>query len=252
MSHHRRDFIRNAVLGGAFAFSLPEIASAATSGAGAKAKKISLSQGDVILFQGDSITDMGRNRSRKGVNDNSGLGPGYPFIAASELLLHHPDKDLKIYNRGISGNVVPQLAARWDEDCLDLKPTVLSILIGVNDYWHTLGGGYTGTLDSYKRDYDALLERTKKALPSVKLIIGEPYAIPGVKAVTPSWFPTFTGYQKVARELADRYGAWWIPYQQIYETAIKSASAHYWTPDGVHPNAAGDALMARAVLELFK
>jgi len=250
MSQNRRNFIRTAALGSAFALSLPEIVLAA-AGAG-KSKKIALSPDDIILFQGDSITDMGRNRSRKGANDNSGLGPGYSFIAASRLLLEHPDKHLQIYNRAISGNVVPQLAARWQEDCLDIKPTVLSILIGVNDYWHTLGGGYKGTIDSFRQDYHALLERTRKALPNVKLIIGQPYAIPGVKAVTESWFPAFTAYQKAAQELADQYDALWIPYQAIYEKAIKSAPANYWTPDGVHPNAAGDALMAQAVLAAFK
>lgn len=238
------------MVGSAFAMSLPEIVSAATSRE--KTKKVSISEGDTILFQGDSITDMGRNRKRLGANDNSGLGPGYPFIAASELLLNNPSKKLKIYNRAISGNVVPQLAARWDEDCLELKPDILSILIGVNDYWHTLGGGYKGTIESYTKDYRALLERTRKALPGVKLIIGEPYAIPGVKAVTESWFPAFNAYQKVARQLAQEFDASWIPYQAIYDKAIQSAPANYWTPDGVHPNAAGDALMARAVLDVFR
>lgn len=249
MSQNRRNFIRTAALGSTLAMSLPEIVSAATGHA--RKKKVALHEGDVILFQGDSITDMGRDRHRTAANDNRGLGPGYPFIAASELLLKHPSLGLKIYNRGISGNVVPQLAARWQEDCLDLKPDVLSILIGVNDYWHTLSGHYTGTIESYRKDYRALLERTRVALPDVKLIIGEPYAIPGVKAVTESWFPTFTAYQQAARELAKDFDALWIPYQSIYEKAIKEASASYWTPDGVHPNAAGDALMAQAVLSLI-
>jgi lysophospholipase L1-like esterase len=251
MPQDRRNFIRTAALGSAFALSLPELVSAAVGEK--KLKKISLSKNDVILFQGDSITDMGRNRSRKGANDNSGLGPGYPFVAASQLLFKHPDKNLQIYNRGISGNVVPQLAARWDEDCLALKPTVLSILVGVNDYWHTLNGGsYKGTLQDYKEGYQKLLERTKKALPNVKLIIGEPYAIVGVKAVDSSWFPTFTGYQQAARELAANFDAVFIPYQHIYEKAIKSAPAKYWTKDGVHPDTAGDALMANAILEVLK
>ncbi|MGH2642522.1 MAG: GDSL-type esterase/lipase family protein, partial [Chitinophagaceae bacterium] len=199
MSQDRRKFIQTAATGGLLAAMLPSLVSAAIIERGGKLQKVRLSINDVVLFQGDSITDMGRNRSAKGPNDNSGLGASYPFIAAAELLLHHPDKNLQIYNRGISGNVVPQLAARWDEDCTALKPDILSILIGVNDYWHTLGGGYTGTLDSYHKDYDALLARTMKELPKVKLIIGEPYAIPGVKAVSDSWFPTFNGYQKVAR-----------------------------------------------------
>lgn len=250
MSQDRRNFLKTAALSSAFALSIPQIVSATTTVK--KGKKITLSKDDVILFQGDSITDMGRNRSRKDPNDNSGLGPGYTFIAASELLLKHPEKNLKIYNRGISGNVVPQLIDRWDEDCLALKPDVLSILVGVNDYWHTLNGSYKGTAKSYREDYLKLLERTKKALPNVKLIIGEPYAIPGVKAVDKSWFPAFDAYRQTARELADRFDAIFIPYQSIYEKASKSVPSSYWTHDGVHPDTAGDALMARAILEVIK
>jgi lysophospholipase L1-like esterase len=251
MSQDRRRFIRTAAWGGALAVNLPLIAQAAFRDS--KQKKISLRRGDVVLFQGDSITDMGRNRKRTAANDNAGLGPGYPFIAASQLLYRHADKDLKCYNRGISGNVVPQLIARWQEDCLDLKPNVLSILIGVNDYWHTLGDGtYTGTVESYRADYTKLLETTKKALPDVKLIIGEPYAIRGVKVVDDSWFPAFTPYQEIARELADKFGAVFIPYQKIYEEAIKKAPAGYWTHDGVHPDTAGDALMAQAILQVIE
>lgn len=250
MSQDRRNFIKTAAWGSALALGAPALVSAAI--AEKSPKKVSLSDNDVVLFQGDSITDMGRNRSRKDANDNSGLGPGYPFIAASELLRNNPGKNLQIYNRGISGNVVPQLSARWDADCLDLKPNVLSILIGVNDYWHTLSGGYKGTVKSFGDDYKALLERTRKSLPQVKLIIGEPYAIPGVKAVDNSWFPAFTEYQHIARELAASYDAVFIPYQSIYEQAIKRASAKYWTGDGVHPNAAGDALMAHAILDVIR
>lgn len=252
MAQNRRGFIKTAALGSTFALSIPQIVSAATAETSKKVKKITLSNNDVILFQGDSITDMGRNRDRKEPNDNSGLGASYPFIAASQLLLNHAGKNLKIYNRGISGNVVPQLAERWEEDCISLKPNVLSILIGVNDYWHTLGGGYKGTLQSFRDAYTKLLEDTVKALPNVKLIIGEPYAIPGVKTVDNSWFPAFKGYQDVARELAEKYNAPFIPYQKIYEKAIQLAPGKYWTPDGVHPNTAGDALMARAVLDVFK
>lgn len=251
MSQDRRKFLKTAAFGSAMALSIPQIVSAAVDKDKIK-KKVSLSKNDVVLFQGDSITDMGRDRSRKGANDNRGLGPGYTFIAASQLLLKNPDKDLKIYNRGISGNVVPQLAERWQEDCIDLKPNILSILIGVNDYWHTLSGNYKGTIETYRDSYKALLERTMKALPNVKLIIGEPYAIPGVKAVDKSWFPTFDKYRQVARDMAESYNAVFIPYQHIYEEAIKKAPASYWTPDGVHPNTAGDGLMAHAVLGVFK
>ena len=120
------------------------------------------------------------------------------------LLLDRPKEGLKIYNRGVSGNKVFQLAERWDADCLDLKPNVLSILIGVNDFWHTIDPrqNYKGTVEVYEKDYIALLKRTLKALPKVRLIIGEPFTVRngGTRwAVDDKWFPEFDQYRAARR-----------------------------------------------------
>ncbi|HUT25124.1 MAG TPA: GDSL-type esterase/lipase family protein [Sumerlaeia bacterium] len=107
-----------------------------------------IEKNDVILFQGDSITDAGRSREESGSPNNvGGMGRGYAALIAWQLLAERAGEGLKCYNRGVSGNKVPQLAARWQEDCIVLKPNVLSILIGVNDIWHKLGGNYDGTLE---------------------------------------------------------------------------------------------------------
>lgn len=246
----RRDFLKTASMSSMLSLGLPGIVTSVMEEE--KVKKITLSKGDIILFQGDSITDAGRKKDEPAANNSNALGKGYAFLAASELLNKYPDKGLQIYNKGISGNKVYQLAERWDADCLDLKPTVLSILVGVNDFWHTLNGKYTGTIETYRTDYDKLLDRTKQKLPDVKLIIGEPYAVTGVKAVDEKWYPAFNDYRQAAKELAAKYNAIFIPYQAIYDKAIKSAPGSYWTPDGVHPGVAGAALMAQAWLETVK
>jgi lysophospholipase L1-like esterase len=246
----RRNFVRKAAIGSLMALSIPEIVS--TAMAPATENKITLSKGNTILFQGDSITDAGRIREESAPNDPSALGSGYSMLAGAALLEKFPKLDLKIHNRGVSGNKVYQLAERWDQDCLDLKPDILSILIGVNDIWHKLTGNYNGTVEIYKRDFIALLERTKKALPDVKIIICEPFAVPGVKAVDDKWYPEFYTYQKAAREIADKFGAVFIPYQKVYDEAQKQAPGSYWTPDGVHPSLAGAQLMAVAWLQTVR
>jgi lysophospholipase L1-like esterase len=174
------------------------------------------------------------------------------MLAAADLLEEHASLNLKIFNKGISGNKVYQLAERWDKDCLEIKPDVLSILIGVNDFWHKLNGNYNGTIEIYRNDYKALLEKTRKALPNVKLIICEPFAVPGVKAVDQKWYPDFYEYQKVAREIAAQFNAIFIPYQKIFDEAQKQAPGAYWTGDGVHPSLAGAQLMAEAWAETVK
>jgi len=250
--NNRRSFIKKAAMGGLMAISIPEILSGAMVSEGKK-KNISLNKDFTILFQGDSITDAGRNKEDNSYNNANALGKGYPVFAGAALLEKYASLNLKVYNKGISGNKVFQLAERWDKDCLEIKPDILSILIGVNDLWHKMDGHYNeGTIEKYRKDYIALLERTKKALPNVKLIIGEPYAIKGLKAVKDNWYPEFYEYQKAAREIADRFGAIFIPYQKIYDEALKQAPGLYWTPDGVHPSLAGAQLMAQAWLKSVK
>jgi lysophospholipase L1-like esterase len=219
-------------------------------------RKVRLTENDIILFQGDSITDAGRDRKQgSGLPDYSdfkSMGSGYAFMAASNLLFEHPGKKFSIYNKGISGNKVYQLAERWEQDCLALKPTVLSILIGVNDFWHSLNGEYKGTVDTYHKDFEALLTRTKKELPDVKLIIGEPFAVTGLTAVNDKWYPLFNDYRKVAKEMADQFNATFIPYQSVFDKAITKMPPSYWTPDGVHPSIPGAQLMAHAWLKVVK
>ena len=245
----RRDFISKVALGSLGALSIPNIALAVT--AEERSKKISLNTNDIVLFQGDSITDAGRSRTDSGFNAQKGFGGGYAFLAATELLYKHPEKNLKFYNRGISGNKVYQLAERWDKDAIDLKPNVISILIGVNDYWHLVKNGYKGTLDIYRNDFRALLQRTKEKLPDVKFIIAEPFAILGT-AVDKSWFPAFGEYQNASRELSIEFNAIFVPFQKAFDNALKVAPGSYWAPDGVHPSMAGAELMAQTWLEAIK
>ncbi len=208
-----------------------------------------IQSGDTLLFQGDSITDAGRDRNRESsANDSRALGSGYALFTASQLLATRADAGLTIYNRGISGNKVFQLAERWDKDCVALKPHVVSILIGVNDIWHTLNGKYNGTVEIYERDYRALIERTQRELPGVRLVICEPFVL-RCGAVNDKWFPEFDGYRAAARRVATEYHTAFVPFQATFDQAVKMAGPEYWAKDGVHPTMAGAALMAQTWLD---
>ena len=126
----------------------------------------------IIVCQGDSVTDAGRNRDQ--TEPNRGLGTGYPLLAAARMLAERPHDNLKFYNRGISGNRVVDLYARWKIDTLNYKPDLISILIGVNDTWHEYMRQNGVEVPRYERIYHELLEWTKAELPNVKLVLMEP------------------------------------------------------------------------------
>ncbi|MCO8122412.1 SGNH/GDSL hydrolase family protein [Stieleria sp. TO1_6] len=215
------------------------------------AEKLALSKGDVILFQGDSITDAGREK--KSPVANAGLGRGYPKFIAESLRQDHPDLDLQIQNRGISGNKVPDLDRRWQADCIDLQPKILSILIGVNDIWHKLNGKYEGTSESYKAGFAALLERTRTALPQTTFVICEPFVLMSgtVKENQDKWFPEFDVRRTYAKEVAMDAGAIWVPFQTMFDDSVASGTEpQKLAGDGVHPTQLGHQLMAKTWREV--
>jgi lysophospholipase L1-like esterase len=216
-----------------------------TRDAGA-AEPAKLKSGQTVLFQGDSITDAGRDRrSQNRANHTRAMGSGYAMLLGCELLRDHAQLGLKVFNRGISGNKVPDLDARWQEDCLDLKPAVLSILIGVNDIWHKLNGRYDGTVEDYETGFAALLQRTRQALPQVTIVVCEPFVL-RCGAVNDGWFPEFDQRRAAAKRVAEAADTVWVPFQTMFDEAVGAGTKpEYWARDGVHPSMAGHSLMAQ-------
>lgn len=247
MNLSRRNFLMKSGIGAAAVISIPSIVSASIPGR--DSKKSIFNSGDTILFQGDSITDAGRDRKKELPNNAGSFGRGYAFLAASHLLNAMPGKDLTIYNRGISGNKVYQLAERWQKDCIGLKPDVLSVLIGVNDYWHFRNGKYDGTVEVYENDFRKLLTETKSKFPNIKLVICEPFYVLETSAVDETWIKPMKSFQAAALKIAQEFDAIWVPFQKVFDEAIKHAPGKYWAGDGVHPSMAGAQLMAEAWLK---
>ena len=249
---NRRNFLMKSAATGAAALLLPKIVKAAMP----ETASINATQGyilsirDIILFQGDSITDAGRNRKDEVIsNSQSALGAGYALFTAASILANNPEKELSLYNRGISGNKVYQLAERWEKDCLALKPNILSILIGVNDFWHTKTGNYKGTVETYEIDYQKLISKTQKALPEVKIVILEPFIIHGGTALDDTWEDDFAPYRDAVQNIAMNNDLLFVPLQSVFNEALNYAPAEYWGKDGVHPSMAGAQLMAQAWLQ---
>lgn len=251
MTSSRRDFLKKGAMAGLGLVMLPELAKAVVKEqVSASSPKIRLKENSVILFQGDSITDCGRNKESNVCNTLDQLGNGYALLTATQLLKNHAGKQLKIYNRGISGNKVFQLRDRWEMETLAFMPDVLSILIGVNDYWHTLSGKYKGTPETYETDLRALLKYTKEKLPDVQLVLCEPFVVKGGSAINDAeWFPMFDEYRKALKRVSTDFNAVFVPYQSAFDAAVKLAPARYWAADGVHPDLPGRQLMADVWLE---
>jgi len=204
-----------------------------------------LPKDDVILFQGDSITDGGR--ARTGNDYNHIMGQDYGYILAAELGEQYPERNLTFINRGISGNTVQNLAARWATDTLALKPNFLSILIGIND---TLGRN-TISAEAYEQTYDKLLSDTKAAMPDLKILLCEPFLLPvgKFKATYADNMVELKKRQETVARLAAKYHLPLVHLQKAFDDACQKAPPDHWSWDGVHPTYAGHGLIARCWLE---
>ena len=203
----------------------------------------------MIVFQGDSITDMCRSRE-----DAGNLGIGYPTLVAGSLGFKCPG-EYKFINRGVNGSRIVDLYARIKSDIINLRPDVISILIGVNDVAHEFNGLCNGVdADKYYKIYCMLIDEIQQALPEVKIMILEPFALKG--SLTESDWERFrievSGRAEKARQVAETYNLTFISLQEKFDAANELYSENVWLADGVHPTSAGHELIKTEWINAFQ
>ena len=201
-----------------------------------------LKDNSVVLFQGDSVTDCGWDRK-----DDSNLGTGYPNICSSFFAVLHPEKNVKFINRAVSGNRVRDLQGRWKTDCIDIKPDVVSILIGINDCWRRYDSNDPTSAEKFAASYRDILTQTKEKLDA-DIMLCEPFVLPFPEDRL-SWRVDLDPKIHAVRELAREFGCLYVPLDGIFAQASVLKHPAFWAADGVHPTQAGHALIANAWLK---
>ncbi|WP_088809786.1 MULTISPECIES: SGNH/GDSL hydrolase family protein [unclassified Listeria] len=191
-----------------------------------------------ILFQGDSITDAGRNRA-----DSGSLGEGYVAMISRML------PEFRVINRGVSGDLTTDMRARWQQDAIRLAPDYLSILIGINDTWRSFSEWRDTSTGTFKAVYADVLEDVTQNTEA-KLILMEPFVLP-IPADRKDWRADLDPKIHAVRELADEYGALYVPLDGMLNAAGIAQGYAEIAPDGVHPTKRGHELIAEAWCSSF-
>jgi acyl-CoA thioesterase-1 len=207
-----------------------------------------IEQGQSVLFQGDSITDAGRERG-----DIHDMGLGYAMMVSAQFDARFPELRARFSNRGISGDQTFHLRERWDMDCLQLKPNWLSILIGINDAWQTENAAIENprTVEQFEDDYTFILNAFRKKFPHSRVIICEPF-LTAVDSVTPRFRRELDDRIDVVRMLARKYATVYVPLDGVFQVACMYRAPEYWAFDGVHPTWPGNALIADAWMKAMR
>ncbi len=204
-------------------------------------------KGQVVLFQGDSVTDCERDRE-----DPASLGEGYVGKAASIYNTLFPENGVVFVNKGISGNRVPDLIVRYMEDFYDVEPDFISILIGINDTWRRYDSDDPSTTDAFYDHYEYLLKSIKHNLPETKIMLMEPFVLNSLPDRA-AWREDLDPKIQAVRELARQYADYYLPLDGLFA----SLSTSVYTPaelseDGVHPSELGHAVIAEAYLKALE
>lgn len=241
----RRDFVKGSAAGAAI------IATGSTASAEARDNLSGVTgyhyrlpqfdKGSRLLFQGDSITDMkwGRNQADR----NHYLGHSYVYLIASRLGVDMPEAGLDIYNRGMSGHTVADLRKRWEKDSIEMKPDLLSILIGTNDV------GRKVKAIEFETDYRQILDASLAANEKLRLVLLDPFVLRSGKLESEeAWVPRRAATDElglIVTKLAKDYDAVHIKTQEIFDSAANLVSPEQWIWDGIHPLPQGHELIAR-------
>ena len=204
-----------------------------------------IEDGAVVLFQGDSITDAGRDRY-----DDNHLGFGYAMMAAAWFSALYPEKSVRFLNRGISGDRAIDLGERWQQDCLELRPDWVSIMIGINDTWWRYDKNDPTPVQNYEATYRSILEQTRKRL-NARFILCEPFVLP-ISEDRAAWHEDLDPKIGVVRRLAREFSAILVPLDAIFAQAVIQREPAFWASDGIHPTFEGHALIAQSWLRAVK
>ena len=209
----------------------------------------------MILFQGDSITDCGRNK-----DDPASMGWGYAQMIKGQLGYEHPG-EFAFMNKGISGNRIVDVYARIKADIINLKPDYMSLLIGVNDVWSELDGKQNGvSAEKFEKIYHMLVAEILEELPDIKLMILSPFVLEAGAALDTEAEPTRWDYfrtevskrSEAAKRIAGEYELSFVALQGTFDKACEKAPASYWLHDGVHPTPMGHWLIKNEWLKAFR
>jgi lysophospholipase L1-like esterase len=195
-----------------------------------------------VLFQGDSITEASRDYTR----DDS-LGTGYAIMVANWFSADNTEKKVRFLNRGVAADKIKDLKNRWQKDCLNLEPDIVSILIGINDI---VGGHFwksPTSKKSFEEDYRTILEQTRDIV-GAKIVLLTPFMVYRTK---PQLVYKIILKQKidVVKKLSKEFKTLLVPLDRIFEEATRKREPTYWSADGIHPTAMGHSLIAQSWLK---
>lgn len=207
----------------------------------------------VLIMAGDSVTDCGRAQpSGEGLSISGAWGNGYVDLVRGYLTAFHPEKKIRVINKGTSGNQSIDLLKRYDEDVISYKPDWVSILIGINDVWRVFDSPYLyethGTIEIYRNNLEEMIVKTLAVTKNIILL--SPYMIES--NLLDDMRQMMDQLVRINEELAQKYGIIFVDLQVAFDKILKEMHPMAICWDRIHPNMIGHTLIAHSFLKAIE
>ncbi len=212
-----------------------------------------LNKNETFLLIGDSVTDCGRRMPEgEGGFTHDAWGFGYVELLRGYLFAKYPHLDLRIINKGISGQQAPDLAKRWQKDVMDYKPSVVSILIGINDVWRKFDATNVDwqqcDIELYEKSLEEIITKTLSITKNI--IVQTPFFIDNNK--DDAMFIEMRKYSKVCENLAKKYDLFFVDTQLAFDEILKDLHPYKISSDRIHPNVIGHTVLMNGVIKVLE
>jgi acyl-CoA thioesterase I len=207
---------------------------------------LAVQDGQTLLFIGDSITDCGRR------DVAAPYGNGYVSLLIELVAARWPERDIRYINKGIGGNRVTDLRARWQDDVVRHRPEWLSVKIGINDLHSYLGGAPDGVSPALFRElYDSILAEAAEAF-SPQIVLIDPFYLStdtSGASFRSKVLETIPEYIGVVHDMAAKHGARLVKTHEIFQRQLTCREPDVFCPEPVHPYRSGHLIIAEALLD---
>lgn len=205
---------------------------------------IKIDKNSRILFLGDSITDIKFNRRFHHKLKGRKI---YALNVGKKIKEKNPD--VKIFYKGIASNRTYHIYDRLTKDCINLKPDIIIMLIGVNDAWENyVPEQYPPLKRPMEPHLKEIYRRIKAELDDVQILFLLPFMIDTVEEKLP-FHNTLNEFRCILKQYAGQNDAEVIDLQEMFDKVQKDVEPAKLATDGIHPTNLGHKYISDEIIK---
>lgn len=204
---------------------------------------------DIVIFFGDSITEANKTKDEWAIVSDA-IGNGFVNMINAHYYLN-TDLNLRIINKGTSGDRTFDLIERIDQDVLSYKPNHVFIMIGINDIWRMFDMPQIKDFKTNSLEYNKNIEElvTRLLSEDINVILLTPFYLE--TNLTNPIRKMVDLYNNELRNISLKYNLTLIDLQKSFDKLLNNKSSFLLSRDLVHVNMMGHTYIKDEILKII-